>query len=101
MKILNMPRGTGKTSQLFFKAEKTDIPIIVMSKDNKEACSKTYGNRFISLEEYFEMKPSERPQKIYIDESFEILKRIFKDSEIIATTFSSEEYNSELWILMK
>ena len=89
-----MPRGTGKTFQLAILSEKLNVPIIVWDDNLTRLLQKQYPQaHFISHSNYRKMH--DKPGKILIDEFPNMLQEVFLNSEIIAATYSSEEYYSE------
>lgn len=96
MKILDMPRGFGKTYNLLFQQSisQDNIPIVVATDNLKRVLISLYKDEFpniniLSLDEY--MRLPKKPEKIYIDEVFILLSKIFKDSKIEVCSFSSED----------
>ena len=104
MKIVDMPRGTGKTFQLLCKQKKTGVPILVYTDSIKKALYGLYKETFkdmkiLSLSEYLNL--SNKPQKIYIDDVFCLLQALFPLSKIDICTFSSEDYVENIKFLLK
>lgn len=94
MKIIDMPRGTGKTFQLAILSEKLNIPIVVWNDALTDILQRQYPQaHFLSYNKYKRMP--DKPRKILVDEFPQILQDVFSSSEIVATTYSSEEYYAE------
>lgn len=89
-----MPRGTGKTFQLAVLSEKLNIPIIVWDDTLTKMLQLQYPQaQFIPYSKYCRMH--DKPRKVLVDEFPHILQDVFSGSEIVATTYSSEEYCAE------
>ncbi len=101
MRIVDMPRGTGKTYQLAQVSEEKNIPIIIADNLTKKLLLKKYPNaHFMSWQEYSHLSCYGKPIDILIDEFPSVLKEIFKDSVILAATYSSEDqYNDEPFLV--
>lgn len=103
MKLLNLPRLTGKTYHLVRLSIKNNVPIVAYSNAGKDICYYILEINFPDIEKeklivytYEEyLKLENKPKKIYIDEGFEILKKIFNESEIDIVTYSSEDYDKD------
>lgn len=91
MKIIDMPRGTGKTYQLAQLSEKTGYPVLVATNYEMKDCSRRFPNAtFISVDK---LKESGRrmPEHMYIDELFWVLNQLLPDTVIEGASFSSEQ----------
>ena len=89
-----MPRGTGKTFQLAILSRKLNIPIVVWDDALVHLLQQQYPQaQFLSYSKYCKMH--DKPRKILIDEFPHMLQEIFSNSEVVAATYSSEEYHAE------
>ena len=102
MKIVDLPRGCGKTFNLVKLSLKNNMPIIVMTEEGKKLCYEYAKGEDIvvyTLEEYLKLK--NKPEKVYIDDGLDIIQKIFKESKIDILTFSSEEYQDNQYFILK
>lgn len=91
MKIIDMPRSTGKTYQLAQLSEKTGYPVLVATNYEMKDCSRRFPNAtFISVDKLKE-RGRRIPEHMYIDELFWVLSRLLPDTVIEGVSFSSEQ----------
>ena len=87
MRIVDMPRGTGKTYQLAQVSEEKNIPIIIADNLTKKLLLKKYPNaHFMSWQEYSHLSCYGKPIDILID-------------EFPATYSSEDQYNDEPFLV--
>lgn len=93
MKIVDMPRGTGKTYQLARLSKETGYPVVVMDDTLAYLFNKDYpDSKFISLQNFLENQSEY--DNIYIDDINVILQKLFPNTKIRVMTYSSEDNNS-------
>lgn len=101
MEILNMPRGTGKTTSIIIEAYKTGLPIITMNNTTKRDLEwraevgfqkkvTVYTiNNFMNTDFW---KGKKRPNKVLIDELSYVLSSVLNaDCELATMTSGSLE----------
>lgn len=94
MKLLDMPRGTGKTTLLKYLSKKNNVPIVVCNQKQKFYIK--MKNPTIEIYTYEEfLKLGVKPKRVYIDEVFGLLNQLFKGTTIDIVTFSREELEKD------
>lgn len=102
MKLVDIPRGMGKTFNLVILSLKNNIPIIVSSVGSHkkyiyyDLLKREFPNenpdnlKVYTYQEYLELES--KPEKVYLDDCFNILQfDIFENSSIDIATYSSED----------
>ena len=95
MKIIDMPRGTGKTWNLAKISNARGIPIITDSARILEDFYKDIfpNATFMTYTQY--LKKIDKPKEILIDEfPFLMKNKMFPQSKILAMTYSSEDMDN-------
>jgi hypothetical protein len=98
MKIINLPRGSGKTERCLFYSEEHNVPILCTNVAHKNMIisrAKTFGMNIptpICINDLQKLQPS----GIIIDEAMGILQKLInrecnKKVDIKCVTFSDEE----------
>lgn len=93
MKIMDMPRGTGKTSTLFYLSQYCKTPIVTSA-----AAIKLYQDKYpeaiaMTYEEF--LKLDKKPKQIYLDEIDLFMQKTFPDTKILIASCSNDNRDIE------
>ena len=93
MKIMDMPRGTGKTSTLFYLSQSYKIPVVTTA-----AAIQLYKDRYpeaiaMTYEEF--LKLNKKPKQIYLDEIDLFMQKTFPDTKILIASCSNNNRDIE------
>lgn len=93
LKIIDLPRGQGKTMRLLYKSEWDQIPILCSTKSQKECLlekSRILNINIphpICVREFVDQKL--QPKKVLVDEACLVLQSFLSQTTIEACTLSS------------
>lgn len=97
MKIINRPRGTGKTTQLIYLSEVNRIPIVTHEPNYIIDLAKRMGCDIpepIAITKYIGLtygrNYDNRQQKFYIDDLECVLPCLFPNAEVVTTSIGKE-----------
>ena len=88
MKIMDMPRGTGKTSTLFYLSQLHKTPVVTTA-----AAIKLYKDRYpeaiaMTYEEFLSLY--KKPERIYLDEINFFMLTAFPNTKILIASCSND-----------
>lgn len=87
MKIMDMPRGTGKTSTLFYLSQLHQTPVVTTT-----AAIKLYKDKYpeaiaMTYEEFLNL--DQKPERIYLDEIDFFMLTAFPNTKILIASCSN------------
>ena len=103
MKIIDMERGTGKSTEIVNMSEAKNVPILCPNKREKERIKELAKRHKVAIpepitwEEYVSPFNIKKPSTVLIDEVFMFIDNILgkyndKFQDITAVTYSKSEY---------
>lgn len=99
-KIINLPRGAGKTTRMLYASEFNNVPILCRSVSAKQYLIDTASRAKIQIPTPITVddfiKSRNRPQDVLVDEALYVLQEFMGGTKIMGLTLSAEAESKQV-----
>lgn len=100
-KIINLPRGAGKTTRMLYASEFNNVPILCRSVSTKQYLIDTARRAKIQIPTPITVndfiKSRNRPQDVLVDEALYVLQEFMDGTKIMGLTLSAEAESKQVF----
>ena len=99
-RVINLPRGAGKTTRLLYASEFNNVPILCRLKATKEYLIDRAKRANIQIPNPItvdEFRSGNRPRNVLVDDALCVLQEFVGRTTIVGLTLSDEENSEQVY----